>query len=44
MTEVAVLAGAFGTVQLAVGEWISLLILSMVPLLAHELLALFNHE
>lgn len=44
VTEVAVLAGAFGTVRLAVWEWISLLILSMVPLLAHELLALFNHE
>lgn len=37
VTEIPVLIGFFGTARLSLGEWISLTLLSAVPLLFHEL-------
>lgn len=38
VTEIPVMIGLFGTVRLSAGEWSGLLLLSILPLLAHELL------
>ena len=38
VTEIGGLVRAFGTVQLSAGEWGMLLVLSSLPLVAHELL------
>lgn len=42
VTEIPCLINAFGTARLSFGEWGFLLCLSAVPLLAHEVLALFS--
>lgn len=38
VTEIPVMIGLFGTVRLSAGEWGGLLLLSVLPLFAHELL------
>ena len=42
VTEVSYFVNAFGTCALSSGEWIKLLILAAMPLLAHELLVFFT--
>ena len=39
VTEVPYFVGVFGTCSLALPEWLMLLLLSAMPLLAHEILA-----
>lgn len=43
VTEMPYFVGLFGTCQLSVLEWVKLLVLASMPLLAHELLVLFAY-
>lgn len=43
VTEIPMLVQLFGTSQLSVMEWVKLLVLSAVPLLAHEILVLLAY-
>ena len=42
VTEIPVLTQAFGTLRLSVIEWMSLLVLSAFPLLAHEIFVVLS--
>ncbi len=42
VTEIPVLTEVFETVQLSITEWIDLILLSMVPLLSHEIIVFFK--
>ena len=44
VTKIPFLTAAFGTVTLSWQEWVRLTILAAFPLLAHELLVLFDGE
>jgi len=43
VTEVPFLTEVFETVKLSLREWVNLILLSMVPLLSHEIIVLFKH-
>ncbi|MFA9423105.1 MAG: cation-translocating P-type ATPase [Sedimentibacter sp.] len=43
VTEIPFLTQAFETVKLSMKEWINLILLSMIPLLSHEIIVLFKH-
>ncbi|MCI8465273.1 MAG: cation-translocating P-type ATPase [Lachnospiraceae bacterium] len=43
VTEIPYFIGVFGTCSLAFSEWLLLLVLSAMPLLAHEILAFFKN-
>jgi len=43
VTEIPFLTIVFETVKLSLKEWINLILISMVPLLSHEIIVLFKH-
>lgn len=43
VTEIPYFIGLFGTCRLSVLDWVKLLVLASMPLLAHELLVLFSY-
>lgn len=44
VTEISVLVALFGTCRLSVLEWVKLLVLSAMPLLAHEILVMLAYS
>lgn len=43
VTELPLLTDVFETVKLSLREWINLILISMIPLLSHEIIVLFKH-
>ncbi|MDW5299907.1 MAG: cation-translocating P-type ATPase [Sedimentibacter sp.] len=43
VTEIPFLTEVFETIKLSLTEWIDLILLSMVPLLSHEIIVFFKH-